>query len=263
MSPSPTPHPEGSPLPLNAHGEGGREGYQPRLAQVGDATPRKKGKFGAPPPARLQGAQVLDLSEVEVYHQTSADKAAKRRVGRPRAWTDPEQFYATGLAYFDERDACLESIMLPSGKIVVKKGKPYTIAGLASSLSISIVTLAQYERDPNFAEAVRMLKSVVLDNAIERSYGMYSAGPIAQARFLGMVEPKAEDPNADQRPNVIEIHLPAKQEIIVEKADEEKQISDATGYHSQVQKITEAPLTAEEMGLTPPSQNGHHKNGRH
>jgi hypothetical protein len=218
-------------------------------------------------PARMVGAIPLDISEPEQFAQTSvAQRAARRMFGsRSKTWRDPNAFYAAGLDYLDERDTSIDPIILASGRVVVRRGKPYTIAGLANALGLSLGTFYRYEKDPKFAEAAGKLKSFVLENAIERSYGAYSGGPINQARHLGMIDATEDPQGNDRRLNIVEVRLPQKvappspEEI---HASKRSMVLLAANTH---QKVTEAPLSDEEkragvIDLRFPPLNG---NGKH
>jgi hypothetical protein len=132
-----------------------------------------------------------------------------------------------------------------------------------------------YERDPIFTEQIRALKTYVLENATERSYGAYSAGPIHQSKALGFIEARPDDASdLTKKLNIIEILLPAKREPerftphsnIIE-------VSEPPPSQRQVDKAMEAPLTEKEL-KDPPlvsgfgtigslySSNGHSKNGQ-
>lgn len=231
----------------------------PDTELVGNVDRRRQMQSGAEPPARLIGAKALDLTEHgELDQTTPAQRERRRGGGRPRLWIDADAFYNAGLNYFDERDAALEPILLPSGKVIVKRGRPYTVAGLAQSLGVSLTHLYVYERDPKFAEAVRSLKTIVLENATERSYTQNSAGPIHQSKAMGFTEQRIEEADASKLPHIIEIHLPAKREPGVAAIPNSDRILD--GQVRQVERITEAPLTGLEI-LYPLNGNG--KNGHH
>jgi hypothetical protein len=228
---------------------------------VGNTKRRRQSQQDPGPPARLIGAVALDLTEHDVLDQTTVAQRERRRGGgRPRLWVDVDAFYTAGLNYFDERDAALEPILLPSGKVIVKRGRPYTIAGLAQSLGVSLTHLYVYERDPKFAEAVRSLKTIVLENATERSYTQNSAGPIHQSKALGFLEQRVDEADSSKLPHIIEVHLPAKREQGAAAKPSSERILD--GKARQVELITEAPLTSIEI-LYPLNGNGNGKNGKH
>lgn len=242
----------------------------------GNTEMRNRNDTSPPPPARVVGAQVVDLSPNDGMAQTTLIQRERRRSGgRPRKWEDPQAMYVAGLEYFDERDSALDPILLPSGKVIVKRGRPYTVAGLAGALGMSLSQLSVYERDPNFTEQVSTLKTIVLENATERSYGAYSAGPIHQAKALGFIEARPElldDP--EKKLNIIEIHIPAKREPDTATSEVmDGETSSVPSAKRQVDKTTEPPLTEKEM-KDPPlvngfgtigslySLNGHGKNGQ-
>lgn len=233
----------------------------PPTEVIGNVERRRRMERDPTPPARLHGAMPMDLTERNDLDQTTVAQRERRRGGgRPRLWVDADAFYNAGLNYFDERDAALEPILLPSGKVIVKRGRPYTVAGLAQALGVSLTHLYVYERDPKFAEVVRSLKTIVLENATERSYTQNSAGPIHQSKAMGFTEQRIEEADASKLPHIIEIHLPAKREPDTAAKPSSERILD--GKARQVERITEAPLTSIEI-LYPLNGNGNGKNGKH
>jgi hypothetical protein len=218
----------------------------------GNAGMRKRTDRDPEPPARLVGAQVIDLSHDDMEQTTLAQRERRRTGGRPRKWNDPQALYIAGMEYFDERDAALDPILLPSGKVIVKRGRPYTVAGLASALGMSLPQLLVYERDPIYTEQVRVLKTIVLENSTERSYGMFSAGPIHQSKALGFTEARPDEIDDSKKLNIIEIHLPAKREPDKIPHTTAPEIADGDVREDrQVDKLSEAPLTIKELGTTP------------
>lgn len=90
-------------------------------------------------------------------------QSAKRSIGRPRAWTDPEDLqrrieeYFESLIVFKQVDDPSE----PDGKLtIVDREDPPTMAGLAFHLGVSRRTLVNYD-DPKFASVIARAKAFI------------------------------------------------------------------------------------------------------
>jgi hypothetical protein len=116
-------------------------------------------------------------------------------MGRPVKWNTPAEFEIAGNQYFLD---CNNS----------DPPRHYTVAGLALALDLSYQGLNEYEAKPDFSAIVKRLKTRVLAYCLEKSYGNNAAGPIFQAKHLGMPDKNIQEisgPNGGVIPIGIDI----------------------------------------------------------
>lgn len=94
--------------------------------------------------------------------------------GRDQIWSDPDAFYACGLAYFDKKR---------------QAGQKLTLAGLSLALGLSYETFCQYRHKKTFSEVVQKLKAEILEQAENLIWDKEThPGAKFHAQQLGMSE---------------------------------------------------------------------------
>ena len=97
------------------------------------------------------------------------DKYGKNLGGRPRLYTDRDEFEAHVDNYFYVCDhTTLYKSVVQKGEIIkVPTPKPYTMAGLARALRMSRDTLNQYSKSDTFSDIVSQARMRIHEQNIE------------------------------------------------------------------------------------------------
>lgn len=87
----------------------------------------------------------------------------KRKVGRPKLFTDPDELQRQIDAYFDKCDRRLkQKFVAKTGEVVeVLDPEPYTMSGLAYELGMDRKSLINYSRDDVFFHTVKDARAKV------------------------------------------------------------------------------------------------------